>query len=60
MIEHTSSNNYQEIRDAIRPTFDLHPFTVLGQPQDDGKTVKLWAHDHEGSLTMQGTATIRA
>ena len=44
---------------AIRPTFDLHPFTVLGQPQEDGKTVKLWAHDHEGWLTMQGTATIR-
>ena len=44
---------------AIRPTFDLHPFTVLGQPQDDGKTVLLWAHDHDGQLTMQGTATIR-
>ncbi|MEF9963050.1 MAG: MaoC family dehydratase N-terminal domain-containing protein [Comamonas sp.] len=44
---------------AIRPTFDLHPFTVLGQPQEDGKTIKLWAHDHEGWLTMQATATIR-
>ena len=44
---------------AIRPTFDLHPFTVLGQPQDDGKTIKLWAHDHEGWLTMQATAKIR-
>ena len=41
---------------AIRPTFDLHPFTVLGQPSADGKTVQLWAHDHEGWLTMQGTA----
>ena len=44
---------------AIRPTFDLHPFTVLGQPQADGKTIQLWAHDHEGFLTMQATATIR-
>ena len=44
---------------AIRPTFDLHPFTVLGEPQDDGKTIKLWAHDHEGWLTMLATATIR-
>ena len=43
---------------AIRPTFDLHPFTVLGQPSADGKTVQLWAHDHEGWLTMQGTATL--
>ena len=44
---------------AVRPTFDLHPFTVLGQPQPDGKTIKLWAHDHEGWLTMQATATVR-
>ncbi|MEG0974366.1 MAG: MaoC family dehydratase N-terminal domain-containing protein [Comamonas sp.] len=43
---------------AVRPTFDLHPFTVLGQPSADGKTVQLWAHDHEGWLTMQGTATV--
>ncbi len=43
---------------AIRPTFDLHPFTVLGQPSEDGKTIQLWAHDHEGWLTMQGTAKV--
>src|SRR6059058_2792396 len=28
---------------AVRPTFDLHPFSVNGQPQSDGKTVRLWA-----------------
>ena len=44
---------------AVRPTFDLHPFTVLGQPAEDGRTVRLWAHDHEGWLTMQATATLR-
>ena len=43
---------------AVRPTYDLHPFTVLGQPSADGKTVQLWAHDHEGWLTMQATAKI--
>jgi 3-methylfumaryl-CoA hydratase len=43
---------------AVRPTFDLHPFRVNGQPSPDGKTVRLWAEDHEGYLTMQATATL--
>ena len=43
---------------AVRPTFDLHPFRVNGTLQDDGKTVRLWAQDHEGWLTMDATATL--
>ena len=43
---------------AVRPTFDLHPFSVHGKPAADGRTVALWAQDHEGLLTMQGTATL--
>lgn len=43
---------------AVRPTFDLHPFSVHGKPSADGKTVELWAQDHDGWLTMQGTATL--
>jgi len=43
---------------AVRPTFDLHPFRINGQLQDDGKTVKLWAQDHEGWLTMDAVATL--
>ena len=39
---------------AVRPTFDGHPFFVSGEPSADGRHVKLWAHDHEGWLTMQG------
>lgn len=38
---------------AVRPTFDLHPFRINGQPSEDGKTARLWAEDHEGWLTMQ-------
>ncbi len=45
---------------AIRPTFDLHPFHVNASPQADGKTVHLWAHDHEGRLTMEARASIEA
>lgn len=43
---------------AVRPTFDLHPFRLNGQPSDDGRTVRLWSQDHEGFLTMQATATL--
>ena len=41
---------------AVRPTFDLHPFRLNAQAASDGKTVNLWAQDHEGWLTMQGHA----
>jgi 3-methylfumaryl-CoA hydratase len=43
---------------AIRPTFDQHPFRVNGQPSADGKTIKLWAQDHEGWLTMQASVEL--
>jgi 3-methylfumaryl-CoA hydratase len=42
---------------AVRPTFDLHPFKVNGQRE--GSSVKLWAQDHEGWLTMDAVATLR-
>ncbi len=42
---------------AVRPTFDLHPFWVNGQRE--GNTVKLWAQDHEGWLTMDAVATLK-
>jgi 3-methylfumaryl-CoA hydratase len=44
---------------AVRPLFDLSPFFVCGAPQADGRTVRLWARDHEGWLTMSATATLR-
>jgi len=44
---------------AVRPTFDLNPFRVNGQLQPDRKTIKLWAQDHEGWLTMDAVATLR-
>jgi 3-methylfumaryl-CoA hydratase len=39
---------------AVRPTFDLQPFHLNAQPSADGRTVRVWAQDHEGWLTMQG------
>jgi 3-methylfumaryl-CoA hydratase len=42
---------------AVRPTFDLHPFRLNGR--SDGKTVRLWAQDHQGWLTMDAVATLK-
>ena len=42
---------------AVRPTFVGNAFTVCGKLADDGKTIELWAKDHEGYLTMQASAT---
>ncbi|MDB5848826.1 MAG: acyl-CoA dehydrogenase [Rhodoferax sp.] len=43
---------------AVRPTFDIAPFTVHGKPTGDGKTFSLWGADAAGWLTMQATATL--
>jgi 3-methylfumaryl-CoA hydratase len=43
---------------AVRPTFDLHPFRLNAQPSEDGHSVRVWAQDHEGWLTMQGTVEL--
>ena len=42
---------------AVRPTFDGQPFRIDGAR--DGLTVRLWAQDHEGWLTMDAVATLR-
>lgn len=44
---------------ALRPTFDGDPFFVCGEPAADGQTIRLWARDHQGWLTMQATAVIK-
>jgi 3-methylfumaryl-CoA hydratase len=43
---------------AIRPTFDIEPFSVHGEPSTDGKSVRLWARDAAGWLTMDAKATV--
>jgi 3-methylfumaryl-CoA hydratase len=43
---------------AVRPIFDIHPFDVCGEPAADGKSVRLWAKDHEGWLAMEATAEL--
>ena len=43
---------------AVRPLFDIHRFRVCGEPQPDGRTVQLWAKDHEDWLAMEATAVV--
>ena len=43
---------------AVGPLFDIEPFTVCGQPGEDGRSVKLWAQNSRGELAMQADATI--
>jgi 3-methylfumaryl-CoA hydratase len=47
---------------AIRPTFDINIFKVSAKPDlekdPSGKSISIWAEDHEGWLTMQATAIL--
>ena len=42
---------------ALRPVFDIHPFSVCGR-FDNAGAAHLWTRDHEGWLTMQATAEL--
>jgi 3-methylfumaryl-CoA hydratase len=41
---------------AMRPLFDGRPFFACGEPL--GSTVRLFARDHEGALSMEAAATL--
>ncbi len=45
---------------AVRPLFDIHPFSVCGR-DDDGaggeRRTRLWALDHQGHLAMRASAS---
>ena len=43
---------------AVRPLFDIHPFDVAADLSADGKTVRLWAQDHDGWLAMEATVQL--
>jgi 3-methylfumaryl-CoA hydratase len=43
---------------AVKPLFDIAPFTVCGKAEGDNKTFKLWAKDADGWLAMDAIATL--
>ena len=42
---------------AVRPMFDIHPFSVCGRDEGAGQ-LALWARDHTGALAMQASAEL--
>jgi len=42
---------------AVSPLFDIHPFTLCGKLDADGRMI-LWARNHEGKLAMQAHADL--
>ena len=43
---------------AVRPLYDIAPFSVCGMPDPEGKVVRLWAKDVDGWLAMDATAML--
>ena len=43
---------------AVRPLYDIAPFSVCGMPDAEGKVVRLWAKDIDGWLAMDATAML--
>lgn len=43
---------------ALAPVFDLHAFSLHGEPDDSGRGFRLWVKRHDGALAMRATATL--
>ncbi len=43
---------------AVSPLFDISPFKLFGKPENDAKTISLWATDSCGGLAMTAIARI--
>ena len=43
---------------AMSTVFDTHDFSVHGQPEPDGKSIRLWVRRYDGALAMTAKATI--
>ncbi len=41
---------------GVSPVFDTAPFTVNGQPRDNGASAELWATNAAGNLAMTAQA----
>jgi 3-methylfumaryl-CoA hydratase len=43
---------------ALRPTFDIAPFTVEGAPEQDERHLRLWSTDNQGRTAVEAAAAI--
>lgn len=44
---------------ALRPSFDISPFTVEGAPGDDERHLRLWTADNRGQMAVDAEAWIK-
>jgi len=44
---------------ALRPTYDVSPFSLEGQPDEDGRRVRLWSTDNRGEVAIEAEAFLR-
>jgi 3-methylfumaryl-CoA hydratase len=43
---------------AVKPLFDIAPFSVCGRVEENDNSIRLWAVDAAGDLAMDATATL--
>jgi 3-methylfumaryl-CoA hydratase len=43
---------------AVRPLFDIEPFSLHGRLEEDGRSVTLWAANARGELAIQAEASL--
>jgi 3-methylfumaryl-CoA hydratase len=44
---------------ALRPTFDVSPFSVEGEPDTEARRVRLWSTDNQGAVAIEAEAFLR-
>jgi 3-methylfumaryl-CoA hydratase len=44
---------------ALRPTYDISPFAIEGEPDPDGSRVRLWSTDNAGEVAVEAEAVLK-
>jgi 3-methylfumaryl-CoA hydratase len=44
---------------ALRPLFDIAPFTACGLPDEPSRSARLWTRAADGAVTMEATVAWR-
>jgi 3-methylfumaryl-CoA hydratase len=44
---------------VLAPVFETNTFSIHGEPDDDGKIIKLWVRRDDGALVINAQATLK-
>jgi len=44
---------------ALRPTYDISPFAIEGEPDPGGGRVRLWSTDNAGEVAIEAEAVLK-